>query len=158
MILRPASADDLPYILDLESKNSRLGFVGCDTLAVHQERLSDPDCLCWIAEAEGHPAGYAILRGLLSANRSVELKRLVIADPGRGLGRQVLDALLAEVFHRRGAHRFWLDVFEHNRRALHVYRSVGFVQEGVIRECVRFGDRYDSLILMSMLESEYRLK
>jgi RimJ/RimL family protein N-acetyltransferase len=50
----------------------------------------------------------------------------------------------------------WLDVFEHNARARHVYRSVGFVEEGVLRECVKQQERYASLVVMSILENEYR--
>jgi RimJ/RimL family protein N-acetyltransferase len=52
----------------------------------------------------------------------------------------------------------WLDVFEDNFRAQHGYRSLGFVEEGMLRECVHHDGRYRSLILMGMLESEYRSK
>jgi RimJ/RimL family protein N-acetyltransferase len=61
-----------------------------------------------------------------------------------------------KVFDELSAHRIWLDVFPHNSRARHIYRSVGFVEEGVLRECVKHGDIYRSLVLMSMLESEYK--
>jgi diamine N-acetyltransferase len=53
------------------------------------------------------------------------------------------------------AHRFWLDVKSLNRRALALYESEGFVEEGRLRESVRAGDAYDSLIVMSMLDREY---
>jgi RimJ/RimL family protein N-acetyltransferase len=139
-------------------KYRELGFVGGDEAAVHQQRISDPDCLYWLVESAGQPAGYVILRGLASPNRCVELKRIAIADPERGLGRLVLRAVLEEVFGSLAAHRIWLDVFDHNLRAQHVYRSLGFAQEGTLRECVKYGDRYRSLILMAMLESEYRAK
>jgi RimJ/RimL family protein N-acetyltransferase len=158
MKLRRAVPEDLPYILRVEKQYSELGFVGPDDFETHQRRLCDPDCLYWLVESEGRPAGYVILRGLASPNRSIELKRIIIAEPGRGLGKQVMGAILAEVFDTVSAHRLWLDVFEDNLRAQHVYRSVGFVQEGMLRECVRYRDRYRSLILMSMLESEYRAK
>jgi diamine N-acetyltransferase len=35
------------------------------------------------------------------------------------------------------AHRFWLDVKSLNERALALYRSEGFVEEGRLRESVR---------------------
>ena len=59
-------------------------------------------------------------------------------------------------FRDLGAHRFWLDVKARNARALALYRSEGFVEEGRLRESVRSGDGYDSLIVMSMLEPEHR--
>jgi RimJ/RimL family protein N-acetyltransferase len=68
----------------------------------------------------------------------------------------VLEAVLSNAFDELFAHRLWLDVFEHNARARHVYRSVGFVEEGVLRECVKQQERYASLVVMSILENEYR--
>jgi RimJ/RimL family protein N-acetyltransferase len=57
------------------------------------------------------------------------------------------------------AHRFWLDVKQLNTRALALYQSEGFVEEGRLRESVRVatgaGDGYDSLVVMSMLDREY---
>jgi RimJ/RimL family protein N-acetyltransferase len=57
------------------------------------------------------------------------------------------------------AHRFWLDVKQLNTRALALYQSEGFVEEGRLRESVRVtadgADGYDSLVVMSMLDREY---
>ena len=58
-------------------------------------------------------------------------------------------------FHDFGAHRFWLDVKGRNLRAQALYRSEGFVEEGRLRDSVRTDEGYDSLIVMSMLESEH---
>jgi RimJ/RimL family protein N-acetyltransferase len=158
MKLRRAVPEDLPYILRLEKHYNELGFIGADSLETHQRRFADPDCLYWVVESNGQPAGYAVLRGLASPNRSVELKRIAIAEPGQGLGRRVLAAIIAEAFENLSAHRLWLDVFDHNLRAQHVYRSLGFVQEGVLRECVHYNGIYRSLVLMSILEFEYRAR
>jgi RimJ/RimL family protein N-acetyltransferase len=57
------------------------------------------------------------------------------------------------------AHRFWLDVKSLNTRALALYQSEGFVEEGRLRESVRVMidgvDGFDTLIVMSMLDREY---
>ena len=45
-----------------------------------------------------------------------------------------------------------------NTRALALYESEGFVEEGRLRESVRAGDGYESLVVMSMLEVEYRAR
>jgi Acetyltransferases, including N-acetylases of ribosomal proteins len=58
-------------------------------------------------------------------------------------------------FRDLGAHRFWLDVHSANTRALALYRSEGFVEEGRLRESVRNGEGFDSLIVLSMLRDEY---
>ncbi len=86
----------------------------------------------------------------------MELQRIAVAEPGRGLGSEVLRAVMDKVFGEFGAHRLWLDTYLDNTRAQHVYRSAGFSQEGVIRECKKWGDEYRSLVLMAILEPEYK--
>ncbi|GIO83075.1 hypothetical protein J25TS5_00070 [Paenibacillus faecis] len=51
-----------------------------------------------------------------------------------------------------------MDVKSKNLRAQALHKPEGFVQEGVLRECLRDESEsgYDSLYLMSILEKEYR--
>jgi len=158
MLLRSASRNDLPYILELERRSWEQGFVGTDDLSVHESRMSDADCRYFVLEWNGSRAGYAILRGIASTNRSIELKRIVAAPPGRGIGRAALEEVLDIAFKELSAHRLWLDVYEDNERARHVYRVLGFVEEGTLRECVKTAGGYRSLVVMSLLEGEYRLR
>ncbi len=155
MNLRRALPQDLPYILQLEQKFRNLGLLGGDEIDTHERQMSDPDCAYWIVETEDGAAGFVILRGLQSKNKCVELKRIAIAEPGRGLGRRVLSEIIKMAFSELDAHRLWLDVFEHNVRARHVYRSMGFVEEGTLRECVKWQELYRSLVVMSILAEEY---
>jgi diamine N-acetyltransferase len=99
--------------------------------------------------------GYVILRGLCENRYSIELKRIVITEKNQGYGRETLRMVKKLCFEEWRAHRLWLDVKEHNMRARHLYESEGFVREGVLRECIRNGETYESLIVMSMLEQEY---
>jgi RimJ/RimL family protein N-acetyltransferase len=85
----------------------------------------------------------------------VELKRIVLQPKGQGYGRACLRLLAQMAFRDLGAHRFWLDVKSANTRALALYRSEGFVEEGRLRESVKSGSGYDSLIVLSMLKDEY---
>ena len=157
MNARAAVLNDLPYIVNLERKFSALGFVGSDTELVHRDRLASPDCAYLVFEIEEAPMGYAILCGLSSSNRSIELKRIVVSDPGRGLGREAVRFAIRMAFQEMSAHRLWLDVYEDNHRARHVYRTLGFVEEGIIRECIWNGSCFQSLVLMSMLEAEQQV-
>ncbi len=97
-----------------------------------------------------------ILLGVDNPDRSLEFKRLVIADKGRGLGKQVIKRVKQIVFDEYGAHRLWLEVMEHNERARRLYEAEGFVEEGLHRESLKQGDRFISLVVMSMLAQEYQ--
>jgi diamine N-acetyltransferase len=158
MTLRTASAEDLPYILGLEQKFREVRLLGGNEPAVHQRQLANPDCLYWIVETDAGPAGFVILRDIHSKDRNIELQRIAVDQPGRGLGSEVLRVVMDKVFREFSAHRLWLDTYSDNSRAQHVYRSAGFKQEGVLRECKKWGDEYRSLVVMSILESEYRAR
>jgi diamine N-acetyltransferase len=82
----------------------------------------------------------------------------VLQPKGLGLGRACVRLLKQMAFRDLHAHRFWLDVKTLNTRALALYASEGFVEEGRLRESVRVGDGYDSLVVMSMLEAEYHAR
>ena len=97
-----------------------------------------------------------ILSGLQSPHRAIELTRIVMKEPGAGRGRRACEQVLRYVFDTLGAHRLSLDVIETNERAARLYASLGFKREGLLREAFRRGEQYRSLILMSLLETEYR--
>jgi diamine N-acetyltransferase len=120
-----------------------------------------PDFRHFIVEAGAayESAGFVILQGCRNPHRSVELKRVVLQPKGQGLGRECVRQLKHMAFHDLHAHRFWLDVKQLNGRALALYQSEGFVEEGRLRESVRItangAEDYDSLVVMSMLDREY---
>jgi RimJ/RimL family protein N-acetyltransferase len=156
MQLRPATPQDIPAIADLERIPEYHSFVGNWSLEEHHEKMTGLDCRYLIAEPEsGEMAGFAILRGLASHHHSIRLQRIVVAQPEQGVGRFMLSGILDYVFGQLKAHRLWLDVFETNLRAQHVYESLGFRREGILREAIfRDGD-FHTQILMSILEREY---
>ena len=59
------------------------------------------------------------------------------------------------VFDEMKAHRLWLDVIDDNVRAQHVYRKLGFVEEGRLRKASRRSGDWRDLILFGMLRSEW---
>ena len=156
MQLRSACMEDIPAIADLERIPEYRSFVGNWSPDEHREKMAGSDCRYLVAEPEsGEVAGFAILRGLASPHHSVRLQRIVVAKPGHGAGRFMLTGILEYVFHELKAHRLWLDVFETNARAIHVYESLGFRREGVLREAIFRDGEYHTQILMSILDREY---
>ena len=153
--LRNARLEDLAYICELEARFAALGFVGCDDEAIHKQRLENADSAYFVVEHNEAPAGFVILCGLCGIHRNVLLRRVVVAEPGQGMGREALRLVLRHVFAELSAHRFWLDVYDDNERALRAYRALGFVEEGTMRECIWSGGRFRSLIVMSILDREF---
>lgn len=154
--LRPMLSD-LDYVQQLETDSRNLPFITPWERTQHEGAVRFPDFRHFIVEAggAGERTGFVILQGCRNPHRSVELKRIVLQDQGHGLGRACVRLLKRMAFRDLHAHRFWLDVKTRNTRALALYASEGFVEEGRLRESVRSGDGYDSLIVMSMLDREY---
>ncbi len=156
MPIRTAVPADIPHILALERAPAASAFVGQWSEERHRTILASPDAGYFVSEdGSGDLAAYAILRGLSEPSRSIELKRIVIATPERGLGRKILTQLIRMAFDEFHAHRLFLDVFEDNARARHLYESLGFVYEGTMREAAQREGVWCNLFLMSILDREY---
>jgi RimJ/RimL family protein N-acetyltransferase len=91
-----------------------------------------------------------------SEDKSIELKRIAVDNPGQGVGGRLLRFLLEHAFDHCRAHRLYLDVDEMNPRAKAVYTKLGFREEGILREATCRDGRFFSMTLMSLLDREYR--
>lgn len=148
---------DLDFILAQEWRDDVAGFVTRWEKDKHVRLMADPDWAYLIAEEEdGSKVGYAILCGLNSTNRSIELARIVVARTDRGLGSKFMGDIKSFAFDEGRAHRLWLDLFPDNHRARRAYEKAGFVEEGVLREAYFHNGQFKSLVIMSVLEDEYR--
>ncbi len=162
--LRPTMLSDLDFVAAVEADQRNLPFITPWERVQHEGAVRFPDFRHFIVEAgaDGSRDGFVILQGCRNPHKSVELKRLVLQSKGQGLGRRCVRLLKRMAYRDLHAHRFWLDVRSLNLRALALYGSEGFVQEGTLRESVRISndtaDGYDSLVVMSMLDREYQAR
>jgi diamine N-acetyltransferase len=162
--LRPTMLSDLDFVISVETDSHNLPFITPWERPQHEGAMRFPDFRHFIVEAgpDYAASGFIILQGCRNPHRSVELKRVVLQPKGQGLGRACVRRLKQMAFRDLHAHRFWLDVKQLNTRALALYESEGFVEEGRLRESVRLtgdaADGYDSLVVMSMLDREYQAR
>jgi len=107
----------------------------------------------------GEALGHVSLGNLSERDRSARLTRVLVgetAQRGRGVCTQMLRAVLRIGFEELGLHRISLGVYTFNHAAIRCYHKVGFKKEGTLRDVVRHGDEYWSLIEMGILEDEWR--
>ncbi len=152
--LRKTEERDLDYVLAVEHSDENRLFVIPWSREQHLQALVDPDVAHLIVNAQTK-VGYVILAGLLGPNQSIELRRIVISEKGKGYGSAAVEMLKELVFKTYQAHRLWLDVKVQNQRARGIYEAAGFVTEGTLRECLHTENGFDSLVIMSMLRQEY---
>ncbi|MBE9213489.1 GNAT family N-acetyltransferase [Plectonema cf. radiosum LEGE 06105] len=155
--LKPTDDNDLNFVLQAEQNQENRSFVNPWTKQQHRESLSNSNIAHFIVErtTDNCPVGYAILADLMNFYQSIELRRIVITDKGKGYGRATLKLIKKLSFEEFSAHRLWLDVKEDNHRAKRLYESEGFTVEGCLRECLNISNTWESLVIMSMLNIEY---
>jgi RimJ/RimL family protein N-acetyltransferase len=154
--LRPTTENDLHFVRCAEQDAANRPFIRQWTHEKHQAAIQGGDMAHFILErmADMAPVGYTILVGMEDEHESICLQRIVVTEKGQGYGRQALHLLKNLVFEEYGAHRFWLDVAEHNARARMLYESEGFVVEGVRREIYKIDSHFVSFVVMSLLQNK----
>ncbi|HEY9679189.1 MAG TPA: GNAT family protein [Drouetiella sp.] len=77
---------------------------------------------------------------------------------GQGLGRHALTQALEHGFHRLNFNKIWLRVVSSNHSARALYKSVGFVEEGVLKNHFFGNGTLHDLVIMSIFRKDYDLK
>ena len=95
---------------------------------------------------------------LLAANLRL---RMMPDYRGRGYGREAISEVLRFAFGDSdeaglGLHRVGLSVMSMNTRARALYESLGFREEGRLRDAFRDGQGWADAVVMSILEDEFR--
>lgn len=129
----------------------------------------------WCAEVDARPGrldwailhdgdeylGEIVLNDLDEHARSANLRlALRPGQRGRGFGGEAIQLVLDHAFTDApdglGLHRVGLDVLSVNPRARALYESLGFVEEGRLRDAHRDGEFWCDVILMGLLEDDDR--
>lgn len=127
-----------------------------DWLDFHRKR--DDEVLWVIAEPQadrcvGHVGLYKIDHRIRSAEFAI-----VIGDRSlwsKGLGRACTKFAIDYSFRELNLNRIYLTVLSTNERAVGLYRSLGFKQEGTLRQAQYKGGQYIDVCVMGLLRAEY---
>ncbi len=104
-----------------------------------------------IAEADGKMAGWLVFQSpnRLRLNHTGSFGMMVQKEyRNMQIGRKLLEALLIWAENHLEIEKVCLGVLSTNERAIHLYRSLGFVEEGRKVDEVKIGERYVDDILM----------
>ncbi len=95
--------------------------------------------------------------GIDWVNSSCELG-ILLGEKGYwnlGYGTEVMTLLLRHCFDTLNLNRAFLRVYSRNIRARRVYEKAGFVEEGSLRQAAYKHGKYDDVVIMSVLRSEW---
>lgn len=152
-MLRPATAQDAAFVRALWAAPDSARFLVAPEVDEIETRTATGDLLIWTTA--GHPAGFVTVTQWLP--RVWSIPALAVRDRRAGQGLAMTRAVLDEMFHVRNAHRVGLDVTVDNTGALALFSTLGFVTEGVWRECwCRPDGGWVDCVFLALLKHEWR--
>lgn len=111
----------------------------------------------WVIELAGKCIGSARLTvNEIDKRARYAIGIFDISKLNMGYGAEATGLVLAFAFNVLRLHRVDLRVLDYNKRAIACYEKCGFVKEGVEREDALIEGKWESDIMMSILEQEYR--
>lgn len=130
------------------------------TLDEHQrwfERaLSDSKRTLLIFEVEQQPLGYINFNETGSGGVA-DWGFLVAPDAPKGSGRQLGQAALHHAFAQLQLHKVCGQVLAYNQRSIRFHQSLGFKEEGTLRDQYFDGNCYHHVICFGLLSHEWLL-
>ncbi|MDB4894638.1 MAG: putative acetyltransferase [Firmicutes bacterium] len=165
-VLRPIAAEDLPVLQRWDDDPEISALMGQKYLEVNirdwfHSLPTDRTCRAWaITNQGGRLIGELELAQLNWRNGTVEL-RICIGEKdcwNHGYGTDAVRIAVRLAFEGLGLRAVYLRVFVANRRAIHVYRRIGFRAEAMLQPSRRRNDPSPVLLMNLTQERWHRLQ
>jgi RimJ/RimL family protein N-acetyltransferase len=125
-----------------------------DWLSKTLASLEKDEIFFLVAEVNGKVIASSDIHPLKGFEKHVGVVGIIVKNGFRdvGIGTEVMKTLIEQAY-KMGLKVLTLSVFETNKRAIHVYERVGFVQTGVIpKKHFKDGRYIDEIIMTKLLE------
>lgn len=167
--LREIEKKDIPIINGWRNKKDLIDFLGAPFRYINEDvdnnwyasYLSNRNSCVRLAIEESSSnviVGAVYLTSIDWLNRSAEFSIWIglSEHQNKGVGKFATHKILDHAFKDLGLHRIYLTVLERNARARKLYKSVGFSEEGVLRQAVFKNGCYENMVSMSILMNEFK--
>lgn len=111
-----------------------------------------------IETPEDGAVGIATLTSLDWKNRSAThgIKLANKEERSKGIGTDTVMAIMRYAFDELGLHRLDGSWFDSNEASKNMYKKCGWKEEGIKRECIYKNGTFRDLVIVGILESDYR--
>jgi RimJ/RimL family protein N-acetyltransferase len=165
--LRPLAESDVDDIMTWVNRPEIVGnlaaFSGApltreDELAWIRRTIASADRV-WsaIATEDGRYLGQVGIHQIHSRSKVGRLGAVIASksEMGKGYGSAAIRAVMDRGFGELGLHKLWLMVFRTNERGQRLYKRLGFVEEGILREEYFHEGSWHDMVRLSMLAREH---
>lgn len=110
----------------------------------------------FVVDVDGVAVGSVSLFGFDQLARHAEVGIALVAEArGKGIGTTAISQIVEFAFVRCNLRRVHLEVIESNLGAIRAYEKAGFVLEGRQRQHAWVRGRYEDILVMGLLRSEW---
>lgn len=163
MKIRPLEKKDLPYIYQQENSRKVMAlwfqeaYTSLEELQILYERhILDQTERRFVVEDDNQFIGVVELVYIDTLHRNTEIQIIIHPDhQGNGYAQAAMMAGVEYAFKVLNMHKVYLYVDIDNAAAIHIYKKVGFIEEGVLRGHFFAEGQYHDSIMMGMLVNEF---
>ncbi len=167
VVLRPMTTADLPDMMRWGSQPEFRwmqwgmqpgSWAEADARKWIEFMTRDGESGAWVIEHATRPTGFANFRDVKPKAKSCEVG-IGIGEPGlwgKHIGREALQLEIAYLQGQLAMHRIGLSVVSHNDRAIWMYKSLGFVVEGIERDGIARGEVFLDDVKMGLVRDTPR--
>jgi UDP-4-amino-4,6-dideoxy-N-acetyl-beta-L-altrosamine N-acetyltransferase len=159
--VRPMNEGDLELVLVWRNSPEVRSFMltrheitSAEHRAWFEKSRADASRALLIAEKEGGPFGFVGFSGVSKAG-AADWGFYTAPEAARGAGRHLGAAALEYAFHSLALHKVCGQVLGFNAASIRFHRSLGFQQEGVLRQQHQIDGTYHDLICFGLLRQEW---
>lgn len=164
--LRELQPEDLPHLAAWWNDSGE-GVFQQDRVALRPDENLKRMFESWSSNDSPGACGYSITKEAtlvghlaiwgISVPARIATLAIVIGpeSQNKGYGRDAMQVALRLAFEEMGAHKVEVQAWDYNERAIHLYTSLGFVEEGRRRAAAFHRSTFHSQVQLGLLDEEY---
>ncbi|QIL50569.1 GNAT family N-acetyltransferase [Weissella coleopterorum] len=163
MRIRPLEKTDLSYIYDQENSRKIMAlwfeeaYTSFDELqTLYDKHVLDQTERRFVVEEDSQFIGVVELMEIDSLHRNTEIQIIINSNyQGHGYAQEAMKAGLDYAFNVLNMHKVYLYVDVDNSPAIHIYKKIGFIEEGRLRKHFFAEGHYHDSLIMGIFKEEY---
>ncbi|MFC4275378.1 spermidine N1-acetyltransferase [Achromobacter aloeverae] len=161
--LRPLEREDLRFVHALDNNASVMRYwfeepyeTFAELSSLYEEHIHDQRERRFVMEAHADKVGLVELVEIDHVHRRAEFQIIVIPDhQGKGYASEGTRLAMEYGFSVLNLYKIYLLVDKENHKAAHIYKKLGFTEEGVLKHEFFVQGQYRDVVRMSLFQDEF---
>jgi len=161
--LRPLEREDLPFVHGLDNNINVMRYwfeepyeALVELEDIYEKHIHDQGERRFIVNLGQESIGLVELVDIQQIHRNAEFQIIISPEfQGQGFAKEATRLAIEYSFNVLNLYKLYLLVDVDNASAIHVYESVGFEREGVLKQEYYINGQYRDVIRMAIFRSQY---